>query len=92
MKKIDITWKGETKKVSFTDPQARIIERLLNGEKYVVVNRHRMSGGDFIWYDADGYSFEYVGVRAWQGAMFAIRKAFGCGGYGDQFFYGNESN
>jgi hypothetical protein len=83
--KIDITFKGETKKVSFTDPQARIMQRLLNGEKVTFVNEHHRDGGDFVWYPIRGFGYEHVGWRAFQGAMRAVEKAFGMGDYDNSF-------
>lgn len=76
--KIDITLNGVTKKVNFTSPQARIMERLLSGEKVTMINTHWMSGGEFVWYNEDGYEWgkESVGYRAFNGAMYAIRNAF----------------
>lgn len=75
---MDIVFDGVKKKVEFTLPQAAIIKRLQGGEKTTIVNAHRMSGGEFVWYKQDGdYSDkEFVGCRAFNGAMFAIRKAF----------------
>ena len=37
-----------------------------------------MSGGEFVWYDKEGYEYgaNCVGVKAFNGAMWAIRKAF----------------
>ena len=56
-----------------------------------MINTHYRSGGDFVWYDADGYSWskEYVGYKAFWGAMYAVRKAFNLNRvdeYSDQFF------
>lgn len=86
--KIDITIEGKTRKVSFTKPQARIMERLLRGEKVEMVNTHRMNGGDFIW--VSKYDYEFVGYRAFWGAMKAIRDAFGFGdheySFSEQYF------
>ena len=79
MKIINVTFKGVSKDVKFTDPQARVMERLLRGEKVTMINTHWMSGGEFVWYQPDGnYSWgkEYVGWRAYQGAMRTVEKAF----------------
>ena len=91
MKKIQIKFRNEIKDIKFTDPQAKIVERLLRGDKVTMINTHYRSGGDFVWYDADGYSWskEYVGYKAFWGAMYAVRKAFNLNRvdeYSDQFF------
>lgn len=79
---IEITLYGETKKVKFTEPQACIMKRLLNGDKVTTVNTHRMDGGDFVWYndsikEGSYWGFERVGYKAFWGAMLAVGKAFG---------------
>lgn len=76
--KLNITFNGETKAVNFTQPQAEIMMRLLRGDKVTYINTHRMSGGEFVWYDENGYECgaNCVGVKAFNGAMWAICKAF----------------
>lgn len=76
--KLKITFEGETKSVNFTKPQAEIMERLLRGDKATYINTHRMSGGEFVWYDKEGYEYgvNCVGIKAFNGAMWAICKAF----------------
>lgn len=76
--KIEIILNGESKQVNFTKPQANIMERLLKGEKTTMINTHYRSGGDFVWFDKDGNYFgaECVGWKAFNGAMYAIVKAF----------------
>ena len=77
--KLNITFNGQTKSVNFTNPQAAIMRRLLNGEKVTMINTHHRDGGDFVWYRIDGNYFgaESVGYRAFNGACYAIRKEFG---------------
>lgn len=76
--KMEIVFEGVKKSVNFTAPQAEIMRRLLRGEKATYINTHWMSGGEFVWYDKDGnyWGKESVGYRAFNGAMYAIRKAF----------------
>lgn len=69
--KLSVTINGETRQVSFTKPQARIMERLLSGKKVKVV------GDRLTWYPIGGFDYEYVGCRAFNGAMWAIVDAFG---------------
>lgn len=78
MAKINITLGGQTKSVSFTTPQANIMEQLLRGRKATYINTHHISGGDFVWYEEDGnyWGASCVGYRAFNGAMQAIKKAF----------------
>ena len=88
---INITINGVTKQVQFTEPQARIMKRLLNGEMATTINAHRMDGGDVVWYRKDGdYSWgaECVGWRAFNGAMLAIRNAFALDTKGEHQLYG----
>ena len=80
---IEITFKGETKQVKFTEPQALIMNRLLNGEKVTLIHEHRMNGGDFVWYEERFeencfWGAEFVGYKAFWGAIRTIAKAF-CG-------------
>ena len=77
--KIRITLGNRSKEVNFTEPQARIMTRLLNGETTIWINTHRFSGGELVWYREDGdYSqAECVGIRAFNGMVRAIGKAFG---------------
>lgn len=79
MAKMNITFKGETKSVNFTEPQARIAERLLRGDRATWINLHHRDGGDFVWYDKDGYGWgaTCVGWKAFNGAMLAIQRTFG---------------
>lgn len=75
---MEITINNVTKNVRFTKPQQAIMERLIKGDRATFINTHWMSGGEFVWYCEDGdYSAkEFVGYKAFNGAMWAIRKAF----------------
>lgn len=75
----DITLHGVTKSVNLTEPQARIVDRLLAGKRATWINTHHLDGGDFVWYDKDGYYWgaEFVGWKAFNGAMLAIQRTFG---------------
>lgn len=65
----------KTKEIDFTEPQARIVDRLLSGEKVTWINTHRRDGGDFVW---DNYwGNECVGYRAFTFAIYKIADAFG---------------
>ncbi|MCF2559443.1 hypothetical protein I6E23_05675 [Prevotella brevis] len=76
--KITVEFEGITKSVNFTEPQARIMQRLNRGEHATMVNTHYMSGGDFVWKEqSEEYGCkEFVGYRAFSGAMTAIIRAF----------------
>ena len=63
-----MTINDETKMVAFTEPQERIMRRLLNGETATYY-------GDTLVWD-DGNWQECVGVRAFNTAMHNICKAF----------------
>lgn len=65
--KTTINFNGESKQVNFTKPQSEIIERVQKGGKM------QYFGNALLWVG----TYEYVGVRALQGAMYAIEKAFG---------------
>jgi len=51
----------EANKVKFTKPQKEIITRLKRGYKIIVVNAHRMSGGEMMWTSDEGNRLEYAG-------------------------------
>ena len=70
MTRIEMTINDETKMVAFTEPQAKIMERLLEGET-VTYN----SNDTLVW--DNGNFRECVGVRAFNGAMDKVCKAFG---------------
>ncbi len=72
--KIEITYNMETKKVSFTKPQANIVERILNGETI------RRIGDEYYWPNQDR-----VFLRPLCGAIWAINSAFNTDG-GRTFF------
>ena len=76
--KIQVIINGITKSVNFTEPQSRIMQRLMSGEKTTYIHTNRMSGGDFVWIREEGdyENAECVGYKAFNGAMRAIRKAF----------------
>lgn len=76
--KMTVVFEGTTKMVNFTEPQARIMERLNRGEHATMINTHHISGGDFVWKEQiEKFGcLEYVGYRAFNGAMNAITKAF----------------
>ena len=76
--KMEIVFEGVKKSVNFTDPQAAIMRRLLQGERATFINTHWMSGGEFVWYDKDGnyWGKESVGYKAFNGAMRTITKVF----------------
>lgn len=76
--KNQITFNGVTKLVNFTEPQERIMMRLLSGEKTTYIHTNRASGGEFVWFRKDGdyENAECVGYKAFNGAMRAIKKAF----------------
>ena len=73
-----ITFKGVEKEVNFTEPQAKIMKRLLNGEKVILINKHHLDGGELVWYNKDGnyYGAERVYYKPFNGAMYALEKAF----------------
>lgn len=77
MKK-QFTFNGVTKSVNFTEPQERIMMRLLSGERTTYIHTNRASGGEFVWVREDGdyENAECVGYKAFNGAMSAIKKAF----------------
>ena len=66
MKNLQFTFNGVTKLVKFTEPQASIMEALERGEEII------FQGETMVWKRTK----ETVGWRAFNGAMFAIRKAF----------------
>lgn len=76
--KIKIQFEGQSKEVEFTKPQAWIVNQLQNGKRATMINTHHRDGGDFVWYDKDGYGGGaiFVGYKAFNGAMRAIVKAF----------------
>lgn len=73
-----VEFEGVSKSVNFTEPQAEIMKRLNRGERTTMINTHYVSGGEFVWKNRleEFGCKEMVGYRAFNGAMFAIRKAF----------------
>ena len=65
---MEVTFNGEAKMVTFTEPQERIMRRLNRGEKVTY------NGDTLVW--DDGNYQECVGYRAFATAMNNIRKAF----------------
>jgi len=63
----------------FTVPQQRIIKYLLSGAKLTTVNRHHMSGGDYMWILKEGDNPSYAGsvYKAFWGIGCTIRKITG---------------
>lgn len=47
--------------VRFSPPQKRIVERLLNGDMIEVVNKHYLSGGEWMWSRPDSENLEPAG-------------------------------
>ena len=71
---IKLNCNGTTKSVSFTKPQANIVERILNGETI------RRIGDEYYWPNQDR-----VFLRPLCGAIWAINSAFNTDG-GRTFF------
>lgn len=67
--KMKITFKGVEKEVNFTEPQSKIMLRLLNGEKVIQIKDALM------WYSENGCT-ERVYIKVFCGAMYALEKAF----------------
>jgi hypothetical protein len=67
--------------VKLTPPQKLIVEKLLKGYKIIVVNQHRMNGGEMHWIkdEKNLNSIEYAGsvYKAFFGLAWSIRKAKG---------------
>lgn len=79
MKNIKITLFGKEREVPLTEPQEFIVRFLMKGMRATYINEHYMSGGEFVWWREDGdYKKNkcFVGVKAFNGAMNAISKAF----------------
>lgn len=57
MKSLEIL---KEKKIKFTPAQKRIVERLLSGDIIIVVNQHKMSGGELMWLNPEG-KISYAG-------------------------------
>ncbi len=67
--------------VKLTPPQKLIVDKLLSGKKIIVVNTHRMSGGEMMWIRDENNlnSIEYAGsvYKAFFGIAWSIKKAKG---------------
>jgi hypothetical protein len=45
----------------FTSAQQKIVDRLLNGHRLMVINQHHMNGGSFVWRSDISLNHEYAG-------------------------------
>tara|TARA_R110000782_G_scaffold98188_8_gene183436 strand:- start:704 stop:994 length:291 start_codon:yes stop_codon:yes gene_type:complete len=45
----------------FTLAQQKIVDRLLKGHRLMIVNKHHMSGGSFVWRSDVSLNHEYAG-------------------------------
>jgi hypothetical protein len=65
--------------VKFTAPQKRIIDRLLDGYHIQVINKHRMSGGEWMWKHSESENIEYAGsvYKAFFNVFYQIKKQKG---------------
>lgn len=70
----------DSKKIKLTPPQKVIADRLLKGYKIIVVNQHRMNGGEWMWIadETDLETIMYAGsvYKAFWGLDRNIRKSF----------------
>ena len=85
MKKIELTFNDETKKVAFTEPQAKIMERLLSGVT-------AYSEDDLLYWDDDEWGEEQsfmhrIDEDDFYGALERIVKAFGLSTEEKQMLY-----
>lgn len=67
------------KKTLFTAPQQVIVDRILRGDKLILVNQHHRSGGQIMWIRKGDTDPSYAGhvYKAYVGVTWAIRKATG---------------
>jgi hypothetical protein len=74
MKSLEIL---KEKKIKFTSAQKKIVERLLSGDQIIVVNQHRMSGGELMWQSPDG-SINYAGsvYKAFFNIGYVVKKSY----------------
>lgn len=70
----------DSKKIKLTPPQKAIADRLLKGYKIIVVNQHRMNGGEWMWIsdETNLKTIEYAGsvYKAFWNLEHNIRKSF----------------
>lgn len=66
-------------KIKFTKPQQKIVDKLLRGDKLVVVNQYRINGGEFMWKDHNSSYLSYAGsvYKAFFNIFYQIKKQTG---------------
>lgn len=65
--------------VKFSAPQKRIVERLLEGYQIEVVNKHYLSGGEWMWNSPYSASLQPAGkvYKAFCNVFYQIKKQKG---------------
>lgn len=65
--------------VKFTPPQKKIVNLILKGYTIEVVNRHHVSGGDFMWKNPNSHNLEHAGkvYKAFFNVFYQIKKQSG---------------
>jgi hypothetical protein len=73
------SFKEIIKGVKFTPPQQKIVDKLLKGYTIRVINKHRMSGGEYVWKKPNSENLEYAGkiYKAFWNVLYQIRKQKG---------------
>lgn len=74
--------------VKFSEPQQRIVDKLLQGDKIVIVNQHRMNGGEYMWKEVESEYLKPAGhvYKAFWGIQYAIKEQAGLDVSMDIFF------
>ncbi len=69
----------EDNKIKLTPPQKKIYNKLMQGYKLTVVNKHHMSGGQFMWKSPNSDYLEHAGsvYKAFFNINWAIKKQSG---------------
>ena len=78
--------------VKFTPAQKKIVTLLLNGYQIVVVNSHRMNGGEMMWKNPNSDYLEHAGkvYKAFFNVFYQIKKQKGIVVPTKNFMYYNK--
>lgn len=66
----------ENNEIKFTPAQKKIVNKITEGYKIVIVNQHRQNGGEWYWSNDEGNSIEYAGkvYKAFWNIFYTVRN------------------